>query len=850
MVRNYGTTIRDKIYTVVNSTVSVGGFDYQLKNTKKIKDIYISDFPFEVKEELRNPQVGSVEIRSGDLILQKNKIVLGGINHRQTKSFHKMTNNDKTYFKLLKKANQFEGASVFQNNYKIGMIQKGGQAIISNGELLEFEEAQCNNQLKGPDGRIPDRLPDVRPADSSNDKKILAYHTAGKAIVGHLMPGGSKVAKISIVPRSMSALGYTLQLPTEERFWNSTEELLGQIATALGGCAAGEIIFGETANLASNDFKSAVVEQMVGTYRMRDILGPLVYDNAVGQFLGNNPRRPVSDATAQVIEKEVWDLVDDAYETDLNILRHNLPLLESISHKILQEEVIEGDDLIEMLSNATIPVSQTDSNQETCSEVTFDDVDGSVDPVLFGKIPQSVLSPGGTGGKELFFLPIEEISAMEDMPIYTLYENDYVEMNDAQVACHVKNLFKQAKENAPCIVFIDGIDAICDTIARARGAGIGGGNDEREQTLNQLLTEMDENEENYRILVLAATDDPKVLDAALLRPGRFDRQVIVNAPDIKGRLSILEVHSRKKKLENELTLESIARRTPGFIGADLANLLNEAAILSARKDHEEFSDAIERVMAGPEEKGEIDNKKELVAYQEAGRALLGAVMPAYDPVEKVSIIPGGALKFITPSEERMESGLYRMDYLVPQMVVALGGIVAEEIVYGENEVFTGESNDLQQAVARQMITKFGTSELGPVALGQSKRGMFLGRDIAAARDFSEDTAATIDVKVEQLVDIAYRIATKVLTDNRAVLDEMATMLIEKETIDIQDIQDLLNRSEVKVQSSTFSGFDLALETVRMQRSFQNDKASPDECNPMQPDDDLSELIVNRLILEK
>ena len=374
-------------------------------------------------------------------------------------------------------------------------------------------------------------------------------------------------------------------------------------------------------------------------------------------------------------------------------------------------------------------------------------------------------------------------------------------------ASRVRDLFEQAKKNAPCIVFIDEIDAV----GRQRGAGMGGGNDEREQTLNQLLTEMDGFEGNSGIIIVAATNRPDVLDSALMRPGRFDRQVTVDRPDYAGRLQILNVHAKDKTLSKDVDLDKVARRTPGFTGADLANLLNEAAILAARKDldtvsNDEVGDAIERVMAGPEKKDRVisDKKKELVAYHEAGHALVGACMPDYDAVAKVSIIPrgqAGGLTFFTPSEERMESGLYSRSYLQNQMAVALGGRVAEEIVYGEEEVTTGASNDLQQVanVARQMITKFGMSDkIGPVALGQSQGGMFLGRDMSATRDFSEDTAATIDVEVSELVDTAYKRATKVLSDNRSVLDEMASMLIERETIDTEDIQDLLNRSEVKV----------------------------------------------------
>jgi cell division protease FtsH len=286
---------------------------------------------------------------------------------------------------------------------------------------------------------------------------------------------------------------------------------------------------------------------------------------------------------------------------------------------------------------------------------------------------------------------------------------------------------------------------------------------------------------------------------------------VVDRPDYSGRLQILQVHARGKTLAKDVDLDKVARRTPGFTGADLANLLNEAAILAARRQltevsMDEVNDAIERVMAGPEKKDRVmsEKRKRLVAYHESGHALVGALMPDYDPVQKISIIPrgqAGGLTFFTPSEERMESGLYSRAYLQNQMAVALGGRVAEEIVYGEDEVTTGASNDLQQVarVARQMVTRFGMSDrLGPVALGRSQGGMFLGRDIAAERDFSEDTAAAIDEEVGQLVAEAYRRARKVLTENRAVLDELAGILVEKETVDAEELQELLIRSDVKV----------------------------------------------------
>ncbi|NBQ20872.1 MAG: ATP-dependent metallopeptidase FtsH/Yme1/Tma family protein [Synechococcaceae bacterium WB6_3B_236] len=423
------------------------------------------------------------------------------------------------------------------------------------------------------------------------------------------------------------------------------------------------------------------------------------------------------------------------------------------------------------------------------------------------RIPKGVLLVGPPGtGKTLLS---KAVAGEADVPFFIISGSEFVELFVGAGAARVRDLFEQAKKNAPCIVFIDEIDAV----GRQRGAGLGGGNDEREQTLNQLLTEMDGFEGNTGIIIVAATNRPDVLDQALMRPGRFDRQVVVDRPDYSGRLQILGVHARGKTLSKDVDLDKVARRTPGFTGADLANLLNEAAILAARRQLAEISmdevnDAIERVMAGPEKKDRVmsEKRKRLVAYHEAGHALVGALMPDYDPVQKISIIPrgrAGGLTFFTPSEERMESGLYSRSYLQNQMAVALGGRVAEEIVYGEDEdeVTTGASNDLQQVarVARQMVTRFGMSDkLGPVALGRSQGGMFLGRDIAAERDFSEDTAATIDEEVSQLVAVAYRRATTVLSGNRAVLDELADLLVEQETVDAEQLQELLLSRDVHV----------------------------------------------------
>ena len=421
------------------------------------------------------------------------------------------------------------------------------------------------------------------------------------------------------------------------------------------------------------------------------------------------------------------------------------------------------------------------------------------------KIPKGVLLVGPPGtGKTLL---ARAVAGEAGVPFFSISGSEFVEMFVGVGASRVRDLFEQAKTNAPCIVFIDEIDAV----GRQRGAGLGGGNDEREQTLNQLLTEMDGFEGNTGIIIIAATNRPDVLDAALLRPGRFDRQVVVDRPDYAGRSEILRVHARGKTLSKDVDLDKIARRTPGFTGADLSNLLNEAAILAARRNlteisMDEINDAIDRVLAGPEKKDRVmsEKRKTLVAYHEAGHALVGALMPDYDPVQKISIIPrgqAGGLTWFTPSEDRMDTGLYSRAYLENQMAVALGGRLAEEIIFGEEEVTTGASNDLQQVarVAKQMITRFGMSDrLGPVALGRQQGNMFLGRDIMSERDFSEETAAAIDEEVRKLVDTAYSRAKEVLVNNRKVLDEIAQMLIEKETVDAEELQEILGNNDVKM----------------------------------------------------
>ncbi|MDX2271377.1 MAG: ATP-dependent zinc metalloprotease FtsH [Cyanobacteriota bacterium] len=405
------------------------------------------------------------------------------------------------------------------------------------------------------------------------------------------------------------------------------------------------------------------------------------------------------------------------------------------------------------------------------------------------KIPKGVLLVGPPGtGKTLL---AKAIAGEAGVPFFSISGSEFVEMFVGVGASRVRDLFKKAKENAPCIIFIDEIDAV----GRQRGAGIGGGNDEREQTLNQLLTEMDGFEGNTGIIIIAATNRPDVLDAALLRPGRFDRQVTVDRPSFKGRYEILRVHARDKKLAEEVNLEAIARRTPGFAGADLANLLNEAAILAARRQkkavsNQDIDDAIDRITIGLTKPPLLDGKsKRLIAYHESGHALLMTLLEHADPLNKVTIIPrssgAGGFAQQLPNEEQIDSGLYSRAWLLDRVVVGYGGRAAEEIVFGHAEITTGASNDLQQNtnLVRQMVTRFGMSELGPLMLDSPNSEVFLGGGWMNRSEYSEDVSAKIDRQVREILDFCYERALAILLANRTLLDRLAETLIERETLD-------------------------------------------------------------------
>ena len=446
------------------------------------------------------------------------------------------------------------------------------------------------------------------------------------------------------------------------------------------------------------------------------------------------------------------------------------------------------------------------------SKITFDDVAG-VDEAkdelteivdflkkperytdIGARIPKGVLLVGPPGtGKTLL---AKAIAGEAGVPFFSLSGSEFVEMFVGVGASRVRDLFKRAKENSPCLIFIDEIDAV----GRQRGAGIGGGNDEREQTLNQLLTEMDGFEGNSGIIIIAATNRPDVLDSALMRPGRFDRQVTVDAPDIKGRLSILQVHSRNKKLDENLTLESIARRTPGFTGADLANLLNEAAILTARRRKDcisitEIDDSVDRIIAGMEGSPLTDGRsKRLIAYHEVGHAIIGSLVKAHDPVQKVTVIPRGQAKGLTWFTPDDEQSLISRAQLKARIMGALGGRAAEDVVFGEGEITTGAGGDFQQvaSMARQMVTRFGMSNLGPIALEGGNQEVFVGRDLMTRSEVSDSISRQIDESIRVMVKACYKETYDLINKNREAMDKLVELLIEKETMDGEEFVKILS----------------------------------------------------------
>ncbi len=438
------------------------------------------------------------------------------------------------------------------------------------------------------------------------------------------------------------------------------------------------------------------------------------------------------------------------------------------------------------------------------------------------KIPRGVLLFGPPGaGKTLL---ARAVAGEAGVPFYSISGSDFVEMFVGVGAARVRDLFEQAKTNAPAIVFIDEIDAV----GRHRGAGLGGGHDEREQTLNQLLVEMDGFDQRTAVILMAATNRPDILDPALLRPGRFDRHVVIDRPDLEGRKGILRVHARGKPFDETVALDTVAKRTPGFTGADLANVINESALLAARWGKKaigmpEVDEAIDRVMAGPERKSRImsDREKRVIAYHESGHALAAHVLPNTDPVHKISVIARGRALGYTLTLPEEDKFLMTREELSDELAMLLGGRVAEELIVGD--ITTGAANDIERAtkIARQMVTEYGMSDMiGPLTLGQKQHEVFLGRDFATQPDYSEQVAFEIDNEVRRMIDQAHDEALEILQENRSKLDQMAALLIERETIDKEEVERLLTdvpKRAQRDQAVRGAGLAVSRRAVRAQR---------------------------------
>ncbi len=562
--------------------------------------------------------------------------------------------------------------------------------------------------------------------------------------------------------------------------------------------------------LTFSEFEAAIADGAIAEATVLDrshqVRGVLIEDDEA--FIASFPRESTDEIFTELREAEPpIDLDTDSEATSLwaQLLQQMLPILLLVGIFYF---------LISSMGRGGVMgfgKAKTRKMSKDQPQVTFDDVAGAdeaveelteirdflADPERFqnlgAKIPKGVLlfGPPGTGKTLL----ARAVAGEAGVPFFTISGSDFVEMFVGVGASRVRDLFQQAKDEAPAIIFVDEIDAV----GRHRGAGMGGGHDEREQTLNQLLVEMDGFDVATGVILIAATNRPDILDPALLRPGRFDRQITVDRPDLVGRRAIAAVHAKGKPLAPDVDTDVIARRTPGFTGADLANLLNEAALLTARRDKRligqlEIEDAIDRVIAGPERKSRAmsEHEKKVIAYHEAGHALVGHALPHTDPIHKISIIARGRALGWTLSLPTEDKYLQTRSELTDQMAMLLGGRTAEELIFGEPT--TGASDDIDRvaSIARSMVTEYGMSDtLGPHRLGRKSGEVFLGKDQGHEANYSDDVAAQIDREVQELVDAAHAEAREILTIHRNVLDQLAESLIEHETLDGDELEEIL-----------------------------------------------------------
>ncbi len=542
-------------------------------------------------------------------------------------------------------------------------------------------------------------------------------------------------------------------------------------------------------------------------------------DKSGAQFITNNPELDTSALVGDLRKNHVEISSEPIQKESLltKILLNLLPIALLIGLFLFVSRQMQGGggrggafsfgkSRAKLIPEDKIKVTFADvAGAEEAKEDVAEMVEFLRDPTRFsrlgGQIPRGVLMVGPPGtGKTLL---ARAIAGEAKVPFFTISGSDFVEMFVGVGASRVRDMFEEAKKHAPCIIFIDEIDAV----GRQRGAGLGGGHDEREQTLNQLLVEMDGFEGNEGVIVIAATNRPDVLDPALLRPGRFDRQVTVGLPDLKGREQILKVHMRKKPMDSAVIVRDIARGTPGFSGADLANLVNEAALFAARRERnqitmQDLEDAKDKIMMGAERRSMVmsDKEKEMTAYHEAGHCIVGRLVPAHDPVYKVTIIPRGRALGVTmflPDQDRYS---YSKERLESQISSLYGGRLAEEIIYGKDQVSTGASNDIERAtsIARNMVTQWGLSEkLGPLLYAEEEGEVFLGRSVTQHKNISDETAKVIDLEIRAIIDRNYTRARKILEDNIDILHDMTKALVKYETIDENQIDDLMARRAVR-----------------------------------------------------